>query len=96
MTNLVQLIYVSHAVERFSERQLKDLLILSRDANKEHGVTGLLLYNDGNFMQVIEGESAEIDQLYLNITNDPTHTGVTLLIKTYRYKAIFRLVYGIS
>ena len=50
MGQLTQLIYVSSAVVPFSEQQLRDLLILARDANKTHQISGLLLYKDGNFM----------------------------------------------
>ncbi len=47
MDKLTQLIYVSSAVELFTDQQLNDLLILARDANKKHHITGLLLYKDG-------------------------------------------------
>ncbi|MEB0262865.1 MULTISPECIES: BLUF domain-containing protein [unclassified Mucilaginibacter] len=39
----------------FTTKQLKDLLKESRDNNIRVGITGLLLYNDGAFMQVLEG-----------------------------------------
>ncbi len=81
MKNLVHLFYVSSATQPFSEQQLKDLLVLSKDANKRHNITGMLLYEDGNFMQVIEGEEADIDRLMLNIQSDPKHAGIILLLK---------------
>ena len=81
MGQLTQLIYVSSAVVPFSEQQLRDLLILARDANKTHQISGLLLYKDGNFMQAIEGDESDIDQLFSNITRDSSHTGVICLLK---------------
>lgn len=80
-TALTQLIYVSSAVQPFTDQQLKDLLILARDANRKNEVTGLLLYKSGNFMQVIEGSEDKLDQLYSNILVDPTHSGVIPLMK---------------
>ncbi len=80
-TTLTQLIYVSSAVQPFTDQQLKDLLIMARDANGEHEVTGLLLYKSGNFMQVIEGSEDKIDQLYRNIMADPRHTGIIPLMQ---------------
>lgn len=81
MDQLIQLIYVSSAVELFTQQQLNNLLTLARDENKKHEITGLLLYKDGDFMQVIEGKETDIDQLFDNIIRDKTHSGVIRLLK---------------
>ena len=81
MNQLTQLIYVSSATDLFTDVELKDLLVLARDENKKHHVTGMLLYKDGNFMQIIEGEESDIEQLFTNITSDKKHTGVIRLLK---------------
>jgi hypothetical protein len=73
------LIYSSYAVPGLNEEELKSMLVQSRKRNKEHLVTGLLLYFDGKFLQLIEGEKQTIKQLYHNITNDGRHSGVLLL-----------------
>lgn len=52
---------------------LWDLLRCARDANTVHGVTGMLLYRDGTFIQTIEGADYAIGQLYKNISADPHH-----------------------
>lgn len=80
MNHLKHIIYVSSARELLSEKQLNELLSLCRIANKKHNITGLLLYEDGNYMQVIEGEAADIDQLYFNIQHDQKHTGIITLL----------------
>ncbi|HKH09805.1 MAG TPA: BLUF domain-containing protein [Rubrobacter sp.] len=69
------LVYVSSAVRPFSRPELEDLLATSRDNNARAGVTGMLLYKDGNFMQVIEGEEEAVRALYDKIGNDPRHRG---------------------
>lgn len=45
------------------------------------GVTGILLYNSGNFMQLIEGDDEKVEGLYEKIRQDTRHTGVTPLIR---------------
>lgn len=81
MTQLVQLSYVSTARELLTNKQLESLLKDSSKSNKEHGITGMLLYKYSTFMQVIEGLESDIDHLFLNIMDDITHTGVTRLFK---------------
>lgn len=57
---MIQLIYVSSAVNLMSEDELLDLLAQSSQRNKRKGVTGLLLYAGGNFIQVLEGEQSDV------------------------------------
>ncbi len=73
MANLVHLIYCSTATRSFSNADLLELLQTARDRNRELGVTGMLLYENGGFFQVIEGEPATIDELYAMIESDPRH-----------------------
>jgi hypothetical protein len=73
------LIYSSYAVPGLNEEDLKSMLVQARERNKEHLVTGLLLYFDGKFLQLIEGEKQTIQQLYHNITNDERHSSLVLL-----------------
>ncbi|WP_320826650.1 BLUF domain-containing protein [Reinekea sp.] len=81
MNTLCQLIYVSSTTEILNEETLSFFLESFRSNNKEHDITGLLLYNDGNIMQVIEGRQDNIDHLFGNIEKDKRHTGIILLVK---------------
>lgn len=78
---MLSITYVSSAVRLFSRAELVDLLETSQKANEKHGITGMLLYRGGNFIQVIEGEDDTVSQLYENIKADPRHKDVTLLSK---------------
>ena len=69
------LVYVSSAARPFSRSDLADLLATSRDNNARAGITGMLLYKDGNFMQVLEGEEGAVRALYGKIATDPRHKG---------------------
>ena len=80
---LRSLIYVSSANRLLSTEELWSLLEVSRRNNLRAGVTGMLLYKGGNFMQVIEGEAAQVDALHARILRDKRHHGVfTLLDRT--------------
>jgi hypothetical protein len=78
---MIQLIYVSSATELFSESQLVDLLSQAREHNASIGVTGMLLYKDGNFMQVLEGAADDVQPLYAKIRSDPRHKGVITVLE---------------
>ncbi len=80
---MISIIYVSSAAQLFSEPDLVRLLDISRRNNAKEGVTGMLLYKDGNFMQVIEGEEPNVRGLLERLQLDPRHTGfLTLLEET--------------
>ena len=74
--DLERLVYVSHATQAFTQEALDELLAKARDFNRAHGITGLLVYCDPYFAQVIEGPRAEIEALMLSINADPRHRGV--------------------
>ena len=69
------LVYVSSATLPFSRDDLRVLLATCRNNNAALGVTGLLLYKDGNFMQLLEGDEETVRGLYARIENDPRHGG---------------------
>jgi hypothetical protein len=81
MPPLIHCIYSSAAGPSFKEHEIPVLLEGIRHANAARDVTGMLLYVDGSFFQVLEGEAAVVEPLYEKIKRDPRHAGVTLIIK---------------
>ncbi|MEJ1969625.1 MAG: BLUF domain-containing protein [Rhizomicrobium sp.] len=75
-----QLLYVSNTVCDFPEAGLESILAASRRANAAAGVTGLLLYLDGAFLQVLEGEAEAVDETYARILRDDRHWDVQTLL----------------
>jgi hypothetical protein len=73
------ILYLSTAVVKFTPGMLEELLQLSRARNAAHGVTGLLLYRDGCFMQLIQGPAEAVRSLYASIQRDPRHGEITTL-----------------
>ncbi len=76
---MFSLVYISSAVRPFSSVELADLLATSHQNNSQLGITGMLLYKDGNVMQVLEGEEAVVHKLYGKIARDPRHRGLLTL-----------------
>lgn len=73
------IIYISKAVHRFRREELAALLTDARDRNRRTGITGLLLYCDACFLQLIEGPEAAIEALYASISRDTRHRDVRLI-----------------
>lgn len=80
MKDLIQIVYVSFSVKDLTENDLEELLVDIRKRNKVQKVTGLLLYNDGTFIQLIEGKTGIIQNLYEKIKNHRRHSNVVLLL----------------
>jgi len=78
---MITLVYVSSAVKPFSKSELVELLAQARRKNTRLGVTGLLLYRDGNFMQALEGEDKTVLALSDTIAADRRHKGLITLYK---------------
>jgi hypothetical protein len=76
---MIQVSYVSRTREPMSADQLLGLLLQCRDNNTAMGVTGMLLYGNGTFLQAIEGEDAVVDGLIGRILKDPRHADIELL-----------------
>lgn len=74
---LVQLIYVSSLVSLDMESELGKILESSVRHNLENGITGMLLYSGGNFIQVLEGDQDKVGETYERILADPRHISLT-------------------
>lgn len=73
------LAYASTAVDPLGSEELLQLLSEARERNEAHGITGVLLYEDGHFLQLLEGAEPEVEKIYDLIRNDPRHTDVRTL-----------------
>ncbi|EGJ09184.1 MULTISPECIES: BLUF domain-containing protein [Rubrivivax] len=77
---LVRLMYVSRAVPALDPEELQAILRASRAQNPALGITGVLCYSDGIFVQVLEGGRSAVNRLYARIVGDPRHTEVEILV----------------
>lgn len=79
--DLFHLVYVSSASVAFPPAELLQLLEISRRNNTPRNITGLLLYRDGNFMQVLEGEEQHVRETHARILRDTRHQGAITLLQ---------------
>ena len=75
---LVRLLYASRAVDT-SASAIEAILATSREHNPSCGITGILCYGGGIFLQAIEGGRSAVNTLYGHILRDKRHTDVELL-----------------
>ena len=73
------IVYLSSASKLFTEDELKEIVDISNKNNTRLGITGMMLYNDGNFIQVLEGEEEIVKSRYSIIERDSRHSGILVL-----------------
>ena len=78
---LIQLIYLSSLSDMKLEGEISKILESSIRRNKEDGITGMLLYANGNFLQVLEGEEKSVDETFNRICADPRHLNIIDIIR---------------
>ena len=76
---MIHLIYISSATSWPSEDDLIELLAQSRTRNLKQNITGMLLYNNATYMQVLEGEAEDVHDIYDSILKDSRNTGNVIL-----------------
>ncbi len=78
---MIQLIYASAAAKEFTAPELDRLLERARLRNDLYSVTGMLLYHDGSFLQVVEGPESSIETIYESISRDTRHLNPKILLR---------------
>ncbi|MFM7009468.1 MAG: BLUF domain-containing protein [Betaproteobacteria bacterium] len=76
---LVRLLYVSRAVNPEDTKATQSILDSAREHNLSNGITGILCYGGGIYLQAIEGGRHQVNELYGYIVRDPRHKDVALL-----------------
>jgi hypothetical protein len=75
-----QIVYVSSAMDELGADEVSELLLQCRQNNARLGVTGILIYQAGRFLQVLEGDEAVVNQLVTKIRDDDRHSGFFRLL----------------
>jgi hypothetical protein len=76
---LVRLLYVSRAVDPDDAKTIQSILDSAREHNLGNGITGILCYGGGIYLQAIEGGRLQVNALYGHIVRDDRHKDVALL-----------------
>jgi hypothetical protein len=76
---MIRLIYVSSSYNLLSSNELSELLTISVKNNVIRNITGFLIYSNGNFMQVLEGNETDVDYFFKKILHDKRHHDVIII-----------------
>jgi hypothetical protein len=71
-----QIMYSSQATKPMTVTDLEKILTDARAGNQARNVTGALVYVDGVFFQILEGDQAIVRNLMANIASDTRHHSV--------------------
>jgi Sensors of blue-light using FAD len=89
MAMLVRLLYVSRALSESAE-DIEAILAASRKKNPNNGITGIMCYGGGLYLQAIEGGRNAVNALFSQIVADKRHKDVVML----HYQEITERRYG--
>ncbi len=76
MAELIHLVYASAAAQDLQEKDIRDILKISVTNNYASDITGMLLFAEGSFLQVLEGEKNAVQGLFEQIKKDSRHWDV--------------------
>jgi hypothetical protein len=85
----LQLAYLSRATEPFEEDQLFQLIDHSQKNNKAQALSGMLVYNSGYFLQLLEGPETSVETLMGKINRDPRHVEIKRVFERRDAQRIF-------
>jgi len=74
-----RLVYTSKAISSVTDKDLEDILSKARANNSRLKLTGLLMFHNSEFFQVLEGRKASVEALFKEISDDPRHITVKRL-----------------
>ncbi len=86
---MLQVVYASAATIGFTQKDLLKLLGLARERNTAAGISGMLLYHNKSFLQVLEGPRQHVDELFTRIQKDPRYKNCLVLLRTEIQKKEF-------
>lgn len=82
---MLSLIYVSTATTPLSAEMVEELAANAAENNARHQITGLLAYNAGSFMQLLEGEGDPVLATMHAIERDPRHENISFIRQDSRF-----------
>jgi len=79
---LQTLCYVSSSNSNLKAADLEELFRTTKRNNLKLNISGILIFNSGNFLQIMEGEQKSISKLYKKIGSDNKHSNLIKLIES--------------
>ncbi|MGB5418460.1 BLUF domain-containing protein [Algibacter sp.] len=81
--------YISDSREYESLENVKKIYTKAKQNNLKLNITGILIYQNGNFLQVLEGHEEQVDKTYEKIRNDSRHRNIIKVINNTIEQRIF-------
>jgi hypothetical protein len=86
---MLQMLYVSGASHPMTHADIEDILEVSRRNNERDGITGMLLWADGVFIQILEGEPDKVQALAAQIRGDARHRNFMVVLEQHADRRMF-------
>jgi len=81
--------YISDSNNEESTNSLNELYSKAKNNNNKNNITGILIYSNYNFLQVLEGEEKMVDAIFKKIRHDSRHKNIFNVINTTIEQRIF-------
>ncbi len=73
---MLSVIYISVADPLIDEQDIAAMLVEARRNNRRDALTGALIFNGRNFLQLLEGPADKVNACLAIIRRDPRHSGM--------------------
>lgn len=84
-----QLTYRSKAIPDITSKEIQEIIKIAKAFNSTNDISGCLLFDNGYFVQILEGDEEKVTQLYLTIKKDRRHNHLEVLSKGWSSKRVF-------
>lgn len=92
MKEVFQIVYLSHATEELLKKPMEhidDIIDEAKASNEERNITGLLLYRNGLFMQLLEGTKEDVLYTLGKVATDKRHGNILTILKQFGEARLF-------
>jgi len=86
---LKRVIYISEHRD-YSNQNLKNIIQSSQKNNPSKEITGCLISGTITYLQLLEGPSASVDELYTKIKTDKRHENILMVVDEIVHDRLFK------
>jgi hypothetical protein len=87
--SIYRVLYTSQCSPEVNEEEVFKIIKHAQEKNTAQGITGMMLYVDDNFIQVLEGEKEQVKALYQKISMDQRHFAIKTVLEGFIPKRLF-------
>lgn len=89
MDKIFHLVYLSHAIDGIAYSDIQSILNSSRINNEKNQVSGVLIFRDGYFLQLLEGKESDVLSTLGKVIQDRRHHHLQVIIEAVSNQRIF-------